>query len=1335
MDAVLEPPEPPDPPGGASSGAVEAMQVHSLIATLERDAIQQSASTAKDKTQKKKKVTPRKSDSDKMSSVQCSLESMRNCASHLTDASTFLTTILKDVDDPAKMKRHLALLQQSVGIIQQTINQDINAIASCTNNTPGRKQAAGAHAKIHKKKKALQRDAELERQIAMTSNPQKIFAASIKQLKIKPANPLGPIAEIPAARKSGGGGSPIAPRKRAKTGRSPKKPAAAEEGGGKPKSKTKEEFKPEIRIPRPENGRLIYTPQEAANIGHILMERNDVGRTYKAAYKELMIESGRCPLKLTQLNKIIKDHGGPDKPAAKAHWNERGREEIITIEELVEKVNDKMKERTGRGWSEDDTEKILIEKLKSKAAASGLDSSKINAPAKATVRLAHSAVEEACGLVKRATSSKPPARDAKETSERAMLSLAAGMIELCFYTQPNNGVIPERFRFDATRASSGANKARKMYANAHGVPVESVHCIHPSMVINQDDAASIFTNLQGGGGNTNQRETLLVTRDAANDTSYRPHNTNDESKELGNGIKIRITNQIAASGNYSSSFVQILGFTADEIPEDKVPNGLIVLQVRGLSADGGMNPSSTTCGYLVLVRKGAGIETEMFRLHNEIVSEHFVNTLRGHLGYDDPANIPAFLTAVLSCDGGGTQEKAMQEPESLARKVSRNEQQAKLCTGTSAVSQPCDTGDGHWRMKHWMKNLDTLSTPSVTMVAPLVESLQALRDKGWLNITASKVSLITQAVSRLPTALLKSYDPQSILNGFVVAGHTDSSRQAPDLDSLFATLKKEVPLEQRTKWESDLPSLINSFSEKGQITESEFTVLGYPEDVDASGKLHPVHDSTFVSLHNRQRFTHMTHPTVIGRFSGSEVDIIERERQRLLREEKQKWISEQLLQSASYEAELHKIAGREASSDPALLLGDTFEQNQEKIIKLGGKCKSFVRARLMLSKKDPNWTEPSHVGNLTDIQMASFKVEQNIALTKKEVSWLWLVRRCLNESKPVILQCTSEADEVAAEAEQAAVAAAATEVSTTNTTTSTALSRAVIIDTRHAFDITENPFLDNQETIDKLRACFKGLQFHSVTTSMHRRVDALTRQLSLRLQPLIDSLPEKARNHFVFSFVRDNINSISQLIALFGHISDRIGGAMIGDCLLPPHSARPYTLPLIADGVGNLQGVALYLDSTSANIIQSVLVCGNNKSFIKTQKDEEKNSKSNNPPTQLSRLYPYAISRSNPPTGRWSGTIFDSLTMLLGMAIDVNGDNECLTRHDGDNCVFVWSERTMTKLAGTNTNNSSVESKQISLICATFQLAYRLMIGSNNNIVDGVPFKQFLNFVSTSSPD
>ena len=139
MDVVLEPPEPPDPPGGASSGAVEAMQVHSLIATLERDAIQQSASTAKDKTQKKKKVTPRKSDSDKMSSVQCSLESMRNCASHLTDASTFLTTILKDVDDPAKMKRRLALLQQSVGILQQTINQDINAIARCTNNTPGRK--------------------------------------------------------------------------------------------------------------------------------------------------------------------------------------------------------------------------------------------------------------------------------------------------------------------------------------------------------------------------------------------------------------------------------------------------------------------------------------------------------------------------------------------------------------------------------------------------------------------------------------------------------------------------------------------------------------------------------------------------------------------------------------------------------------------------------------------------------------------------------------------------------------------------------------------------------------------------------------------------------------------------------------------------------------------------------------------------------------------------------------------------------------------------------------------------------------------------------------------
>ena len=63
------------------------------------------------------------------------------------------------------------------------------------------------------------------------------------------------------------------------------------------------------------------------------------------------------------------------------------------------------------------------------------------------------------------------------------------------------------------------------------------------------------------------------------------------------------------------------------MPVDKVPNGIICLKVKGLSPDGGINPHSESYGLVVLIRKGVGIETEMFRLHGEMIRERFIDQL------------------------------------------------------------------------------------------------------------------------------------------------------------------------------------------------------------------------------------------------------------------------------------------------------------------------------------------------------------------------------------------------------------------------------------------------------------------------------------------------------------------------------------------------------------------------------------------------------------------------------------------------------------------------------------------------------------------------------------
>ena len=120
---------------------------------------------------------------------------------------------------------------------------------------------------------------------------------------------------------------------------------------------------------------------------------------------------------------------------------------------------------------------------------------------------------------------------------------------------------------------------------------------------------------------------MLVDEAAASDPSYGVHYNNDDPKEL-NVIKIRKTTMLTASGHMATAFAQVLGFTEAEMPVDKVPNGIIVLAIKALSADGGINAHSEMIGYLVLVRRGTDIETEMFRVHTEIVAEPFIGQLR-----------------------------------------------------------------------------------------------------------------------------------------------------------------------------------------------------------------------------------------------------------------------------------------------------------------------------------------------------------------------------------------------------------------------------------------------------------------------------------------------------------------------------------------------------------------------------------------------------------------------------------------------------------------------------------------------------------------------------------
>ena len=61
------------------------------------------------------------------------------------------------------------------------------------------------------------------------------------------------------------------------------------------------------------------------------------------------------------------------------------------------------------------------------------------------------------------------------------------------------------------------------------------------------------------------------------------------------------------------AWVQFVGFTDEEMPPDKTPSGVITLKAKRPSADSALSVDSQSYGYIVLMREGVGIETEMFR--------------------------------------------------------------------------------------------------------------------------------------------------------------------------------------------------------------------------------------------------------------------------------------------------------------------------------------------------------------------------------------------------------------------------------------------------------------------------------------------------------------------------------------------------------------------------------------------------------------------------------------------------------------------------------------------------------------------------------------------------
>ena len=175
---------------------------------------------------------------------------------------------------------------------------------------------------------------------------------------------------------------------------------------------------------------------------------------------------------------------------------------------------------------------------------------------------------------------------------------------------------------------------------------------------------------------------------------------------------------------------------------------------------------------------------------------------------------------------------ALQDIALLEEKRKLKSHQLEFAKQTSTVTQPCNTGDLHHRERHHAETLTLHDVPTLSLISPLAEELQQLRDTGKLNVPAKIIELIMNVAICLPTVLLKSCDTKRKATCRPTSSPASLTKASRD------QYKKEMTIELRNKVLSKILQLLTEMRGKGRIIREEFEKRNHPIDIDSDGIEH-----------------------------------------------------------------------------------------------------------------------------------------------------------------------------------------------------------------------------------------------------------------------------------------------------------------------------------------------------------------------------------------------------------------------------------------------------------------------------------------------------------------
>ena len=481
----------------------------------------------------------------KIEDVHCSLDNIKQ----IENAIGAVVNYLEKTSVGTSNKPAVEVLTWSI----VELSKERKWIAQKVNCSKEKKQSQQAHAKITKEQR--------QQAAHLTAISKASFSTPRKELKAawdlaKRLISRHPMTEIDTSNAL----SVTLPRQ--------KKPCTQNNAPSVDKSTT-------IRLPRPANpSDLMYTPREAVEV-YLHADENKENlcgtknknelRSYMKRYKNEMIKK-YLPIKETRFNDLLKKHAGEGKPLAPLYWNDRGRPVIARICDLADVHDAHQSTRFGRGWERGDTKSFLFETKKQKAIEKGIDPTSVKQPDRLTVNSYHSGLMSMPGKKIAMSKPKPLHRDMGETSQRMLLSNIVGTLMLRTHILRQNQ-IPAEYVFDESKSLPGVKLARDLVAAAWECPVNLVQFTPYQLVSNVDDKACIYSGHQGDGTGDGMDEEsgFVIVNEGVMSKGYDIHDSRDNTKNF-NGLKVRYTNLLFSGGNLGSLWIQMLGFTAEELP-------------------------------------------------------------------------------------------------------------------------------------------------------------------------------------------------------------------------------------------------------------------------------------------------------------------------------------------------------------------------------------------------------------------------------------------------------------------------------------------------------------------------------------------------------------------------------------------------------------------------------------------------------------------------------------------------------------------------------------------------------------------------------------------------